>query len=211
MRKTTPVLALSTIVASILFAANQHSADAACTSASAPGCNEPARPIGRVAEMGFRPGPEEQRAREHDLPTDLWDRVRAMAPSQAALEDLNGRIADVIHLYTDAEGKVREATKKIQDADDRIDRAKSEKITAEAEKRAAEEERGREFARFIWLLEDALREFRPPPPPPPREPRWRPHRVFWHHFHGHCEVDPCVPCGCPVERRPEFFPLIGPH
>jgi len=190
MRRTTPVLALSTIVAGVLFAATQQPADAACTGAGAPGCNEPAHGIGPLAEAERRPGGDEWRAREHELPTELWDKVRSSVPPEK-MDELSTKIADIVHRYEEAGGHVREAEKKIFDADEAIDRARSEKVRAEGEKRAAEEERGRQFARFIWVLEDAVHEFRPPPRPEP--PHWRPHRVFWHHFRGYCEAEPCAP------------------
>jgi hypothetical protein len=204
MRRTTPVLALSTILASILFAPTQHAADAACANAE-PGCNEPAHAIGPLAQAERRPGIEEWRSRERELPTDLWDRVRSMAIPEDRMAELSGKITDIVRRYAEAGGHVHEAERRIFEADEAIFRARDEKTSAEDERRAAEQERGRQFSRFIFVLEDALREFRPPPPP-----RWRPHRVFWHHFRGNCEVDPCGPCGCPVEQRPVFFPLLGP-
>lgn len=212
MRRTTPVLAFSTILAAILFAAAQHPAHAACTDESSPGCNDPAHPIGRLAEAGERRGYEELRGRDHDFPSELLDKVkvlRMLGLSPAEMEEATNKLMDVVHRYAEAEGHVRESEKKIRDADDAIDKAKSDKIAGEAEKRAAEEERSRQLSRFVFLLEDSLHQFRPPPPP--REPpRWRPHRVFWHHFREGCLVDPCGPCGCWPERRPEVFPLIPP-
>jgi hypothetical protein len=190
MRRTTPVLALSTILASMLFGATQRPADAACTNASANGCNEPAHAIGPLAESERRPSLEELTAKEHELPTELWDKVRSSIPPDR-MEELSNKIADIVHRYAEAGGHARDADKKIFDADEAIDRARSDRITAEGEKRAAEEERDRQLARFIAVLEDTLREFRPPSPP--REPHWRPHRAFWHHFRRDCEVDPCAP------------------
>ena len=190
MRRTTPVLALSTIMANILLAAPQHSADAACDRGLS-GCNEPVHGIGPLAEAERRPGSEEWRAKERELPTELWDRVRTLSIPPDKMEELTNKLMDVVHRYSEASGHVRQAEKKIFDADEVIDRAKSERITGEEEKRAAEEERGRQFARFIWVLEDALHDFRPPPPPRP-EPHWRPHRIFWPHFRAECEVERCV-------------------
>jgi hypothetical protein len=192
MRRTTPVLTFSTILTSILFAATQHPAGAACTNGGAPGCNESVHGIGQLAEAERRPGIEEWRTREHEFPTELWDKVRVLRTlglSPAALEDVTNKLMDVVHRYADAEGHVREAERRIRDADDAIDKAKSQKIIGEQDKFAAEEERGRQLSRFVWVLEDALREFRPLPPL--REPRWHPHRVLGPHFREHCEVDPC--------------------
>jgi hypothetical protein len=198
MRRTTPVLALGTIMASILFAAPPRSADAACDRGS-PGCNEPAHGIGPLAEAERRPGAEEWRAREHELPTELWDRVRSLSIPPDKMEELSNKLMDVVHRYSEASGHVHEAEKKIFNAEEAIDRAKSERITGEGEKRAAEEERGRQFARFIWVLEDALHDFRPPPPPRP-EPHWRPHRIFWPHVRAECEVE-VDRCTWPSGRR----------
>jgi hypothetical protein len=190
MRRTTPVLALSTILASILFAAPHHSADAACDRGQS-SCNEPTRGIGPLAEAERRPGSEEWRAREHELPLDLWDRVRSLSIPQDKMEELTKQLMDIVHRYSEASGHVHDAEKRIFDADETIDRAKGDRIRGEGEKRAAEEERGRQFARFIWVLEDALHDFRPPPPPRP-EPHWRPHRIFWPHFRAECEFDACA-------------------
>jgi hypothetical protein len=197
MRRTTLVLAFSAILTSILFAAAQHPADAACANGGAPGCDELAHGIGQLAEAERRPGIEEWRAREHEFPTELWDKVRVLRTlglSPAELEDVTNKLMGVVHRYADAEGHMREAERRTRDADDALEKAKSQKIIGEADKHAAEEERGRQLSRFVWVLEDALREFRPPPPP--REPRWHPHGVLGPHFRGHCEVDPCGSCDC---------------
>jgi len=212
MRKTTPVLALSTILAGIVFAATQHPAAAACADGS-PGCIEP-HAIGPVAELDRRRGFDDFRAREHELPVDLWDKIKSLPIPHDKMEDLTNRLLDIEHLYADAEAGVEAAEKTIRDADAAIDKANSERIRAVAEKRAAEDQRGHEYARFVGVLEDAMREFRPLPPPREArwEPRWHPpHRIFWHHFRGGCLADPCGPCGCPVERRPDFFPPFFPH
>jgi hypothetical protein len=213
MRRITPVLALSTILAGIVFAASQHPADAACAD-GLPGCSEPTHAIGPLADAGGRRGFEDRgREREHEFPTDLWDKIRSLPIPREKMEDLTARLMDIMHRYGEAQGHVEEAEKKIFDADEAIDKAKSDRISGEAQKHAAEEERSHEYSRFVSVLEDAMHEFRPPPPPREArwEPRWHPpHRVFWHHFRGGCEVDPCGPCGCPVERPPVFFPLIGP-
>jgi hypothetical protein len=203
------VLALSTILAGIVFAATQHPADAACADGS-PGCSEP-HAIGPVAELDRRRGFEDFRGREHELPVDLWDKIRSLPIPHDKMDDITARLMDIMHHYGDAEAGVEDAEKKIREADEAIDRAKSERIAAVERKRAAEEQRGHEYSRFVWVLEDATREFRPLPPL--REPpRWHPpRRVFWHHFRGNCEVDPCAPCGCWPERRPDFFPRFIPQ
>jgi hypothetical protein len=207
MRRITPVLALSTILAGIVFAATQHPADAACSDGS-PGC-ESARSLVRVAELDRRR--EDFRGREHELPIDLWDKIRSLPIPHDKMEDLTARLVEIMHHYGDAEAGVEDAERKIREADEAIDKAKSDRIAAEELKRAAEEQRGHEYSRFVGVLEDATREFRPLQPL--REPvRWHPpHRIFWHHFRGNCEVDPCAPCGCWPERRPEFFPLLFPQ
>ncbi len=210
MRRTTPVLAFSTILAGIVFAAIQHPADAACSDGS-PGCSELARPIGPVAELDRRRGFDDLKGREHELPVDLWDRIKSLPIPRDKMDDLTTRLMEIMHHYGEAEDGVEAAEKGIREADDAIDKAKSDRIRAVEAKRAAEEQRGHEYSRFVGVLEEATREFRPLPPL--REPvRWHPpHRVFWHHFRGNCEVDPCAPCGCWPERRPDFFPPFFPR
>jgi hypothetical protein len=210
MRRITPVLALSTILAGIVFAASQHPADAACAD-GLPGCADPTRPIGPVAQLDRRRGFDDFKGREHELPVDLWDRIKSLPIPHDKMDDITARLLEIMHHYGDAEAGVEQAEKDIRAADDAIDKATSDRIAAVERKRSAEELRGHEYSRFVGVLEDATREFRPLPPP--REPvRWHPpHRVFWHHFRGHCLVDPCAPCGCWPERRPEFFPPFIPR
>ena len=208
MRRTTPVLALSTILAGIVFAATQHPADAACGNGS-PGC-ESARSLVRVAELDRRRGFEDFKGREHELPIDLWDRIKSLPIPRDKMDDITARLLDIMHHYGDAEAGVADAEKKIREADEAIDKARSEKIAAEEQKRAQEEMRAHEYSRFVSVLEDATREFRPLPPLREPSPRWHPpHRVFWHHFRGYCQVDPCAPCGC--WARPAAFEWHGPE
>jgi hypothetical protein len=211
MRRITPVLALSTILAGIVFAAVQQPADAACSD-GLPGCADPTRPIGPVAELDRRRGYDDFKGREHELPVDLWDRIKSLPIPRDKMDDITARLLEIMHHYEDAEGLVEQAEKDIRAADEAIDKAKSDRIAAEEKKRAGEEQRGHEYSRFVGVLEDATREFRPLPPLREPPPRWHPpHRVFWHHFRGNCEVDPCAPCGCWPERRPELFPFLNPH
>ena len=83
------------------------------------------------------------------------------------LDDLNSRIADVVHNINEAEGREREADRKIREADDDMDSARGRRDAAEQEKRAAGEERQRQLVRFVELLQEALHEFRPLPLPRP--------------------------------------------
>jgi chromosome segregation ATPase len=76
------------------------------------------------------------------------------------LDELNNRIADVVHNITDAEGREREAERKIREADDDMENARAHRQAAESEKRAAAEDRARQVARFVALLEQALHDFR---------------------------------------------------
>jgi len=205
MRRISPVLALSTVLASfILIAAQQHPADAGCGSDRLPGCDGP-----------LRPGSGEFRGRDHDFPPEIWDRVKNMQLSPAGLDDLIKRMEEIAHKIADAEGKVVEYGKRLGDIDDQIDKLKTDRITAEAEKHAAEEERDRQQLRLVGLLHD----IRPPPGPPGgcgerrcppddcRERRcgedWRARRWFrprpiFHHF-----------CPPPV-FAPAFPPLFAP-
>ena len=200
MRRTTPVLALSTILAGIVLATIQHPADAACSD-GLPGCSDSTRPIGPLAQLDrrrgpedFRRGPEDFKGREHELPIDLWDKIRSLPIPHDKMEDLTTRLVGIMDRYGEAEAAVEQAEKDIRLADEAIDKAKSDRIAAEEKKRAGEERRGHEYSRFVWLLEDATREFRPLPPLREPPPRWHPpRRVFWHHFRGNCEVDPCAP------------------
>jgi hypothetical protein len=187
MRTKSPVLALSAILASFLLIAAQHPAGAACADGSSSGCDESGQGIGKLAEAGVRSGPEDLRARERDIPSDLWDRVRTLPLPPAALEDLTKRMEDIVHKISEAQAHAAEAEKKVRDTDDAIDRLKSDRITAEGDKHAAEDERDRQQARLFALMQDSLRDFRPPPPVRPvedwRERRWyfRPRPVF-HHY-----------------------------
>jgi chromosome segregation ATPase len=91
------------------------------------------------------------------------------------LDDLNNRIADVVHNITDAEHREQEAERKIREADDDMDSARGRRDAAEQERRAAGEERQRQLGRFVELLQAALHEFRPMPFPRPDFERSRPH------------------------------------
>src|ERR1700683_4477518 len=102
MRKKSPVLALSAILASLLLIAARHPADAACASGSSPDCDVTGQSIGPLAEMGMRPGPEDSRPKEPDLPMELWDRVRRLPLPGPEFENLNARIADITHKIMDA-------------------------------------------------------------------------------------------------------------
>jgi hypothetical protein len=206
MRKTSPVLALSTILASLLLIAVPRPADAACANGSSSGCDGSGQSIGKLAEADGRPGPEGPKASEPDLPPDLWDRwdrIRRLPLSGPELEDINARIADIVHKIMDARTHARDAQKKIDDADSAIDKLRGDRVSAEGEKHAAEDEETRQEGRFIATLENALHEFRPPPPPRPAEEwrgkRWwvRPRPVF-HHY-------------CPPLYRPPFPPPLREH
>jgi hypothetical protein len=156
----------------------------------------------------MRPGREDSRAREPDLPSDLWDRwekIRRMPLPGPELEDLNARMAEIVHKIMDARVHAREAQKRIDDADNGIDKLKTDRISAEGERRAAQDEESRQEGRFITALENALRDFRPPPPARPvedwRAKRWfRPRPVF-HHY-----CPPLYPRQFPV-----FFPPPPPR
>lgn len=197
-------------MASFLLIAALHPADAACANGNSSGCDEPGQGIGKLAEAGMRPGSEDLKAKERDIPLDLWDRVRTLPLPPAALEDLTKRMEDIVHKITEAQVHAAEAEKKVRDADDGIDRLKGDRITAEGEKHAADEERDRQQARLFALLQDSLRDFRPPPPVRPvedwRERRWyfRPRPVF-HHY-----CPPFLPPWREHEYRPprehEFYP-----
>jgi hypothetical protein len=146
MRILSPVLALSTVLASFILVAAQHPANAGCGPDRLPGCDGPVR---------LGPG------RDRVLPPELWDRVKTMQLSPAGLEDLIKRMQEISQKITEAEGKVIDLGKQIGDIDDKIDRLKSDRITAEAERHAAEEERDRQQLRLAGLLHD----IRPPPLP----------------------------------------------
>jgi hypothetical protein len=203
MRKTSPVLALSTIFAGFLFIAGQHPAAAACANGSSSECDGPGQSIGKLAEADGRQGPEDLRAKDPDVPADLWDRwdrIRRLPLPGPELEDLNARIADIVHKILDARAHAHDAQKKIDDADNAIDKLRSDRSSAVGEKHAAEDEETREEGRFIAALENALHEFRPPPPRPVEEwrgKRWwfRPRPVF-HHY--------CPPLPYHEREFPEF-------
>jgi hypothetical protein len=211
MRRISPVLALSTVLASfILIATQQHPADAACGSDRLPGCDGP-----------LRPGPGDFRGRDHDFPPELWDRVKNMQLSPAGLDDLIKRMEEIAHKIADAEGRAVDYGKKLGDIDDQIDKLRTDRITAEAEKHAAEEERDRQQLRLVGLLHD----IRPPPGPqggcgerrcPPDDCRER-----------RCPPDDCRERRCPEDWRarrwfrprpvfrhfcppPEFAPAFPP-
>jgi chromosome segregation ATPase len=100
------------------------------------------------------------------------------------LDELNNRIADVVHNISDAERREREAEKNIRDADDDMDSARGRRDAAEQEKRAALEEQQRQLGRFVELLQEALHELRPlPPPRPPEFDRREPDRRFHRPMH----------------------------
>jgi len=147
MRILSRVLALSTVLASLILAAAQHPANAWCGMERLPGCDGPGR---------LGPG------RDRDLPPELWDRVKNSQLSQAGLDDLIKRMEEIAHKIADAEAKAIDYGKRIGDIDDQIDKLKTDRITAEAEKHAAEEERDRQQLRLVGLLHD----IRPPPGPP---------------------------------------------
>ena len=112
--------------------------------------------------------------REHDHGPPV-----VFPPSPAhLLDDLNNRIADVVHNISDAEHREHEADRKIREADDDMDSARGRRDAAEQEKRAAAEERQRQLVRFVELLQEALHEFRPLPPPRPEFERREPERRF---------------------------------
>jgi hypothetical protein len=215
MRKKTPVLALSTVLASFLLIAAQHPADAACAGGSSPECDSLGQSNVKLAQADERRGPEDYRrrgpedfrARDHDLPSDLWDRIKMLPPlPPGVLEDLIKRLEDVAHKISDAEAHAAEAQKRIRDDDDQIDKLRTDKITAEGEKHAAELERERQQGRLVALLHDSLHDIKPPPPPRPPEDwrarRWfRPRPVF-HHF--------CPPLLYPPPFPPLFAPPLPP-
>lgn len=107
------------------------------------------------------------------------------------LDELNNRIADVVHNITEAEGREHEAERKMREADDDMENARAHRLAAESEKRAAEEDRQRQVARFVALLEQALHEFRfmpgtrsdldhrEPDKPRPHDGFHRPHHGRW--------------------------------
>lgn len=149
----------------------------------------------------MKPGAEDSRAKEHDLPSDLWDRVRKLPLPPAAVDDLIKRMEDIAHKIADAQGHAADAEKRIRDADDGIDKLKTDRIAAEGEKHAAEEERDRQQGRLVALLADSLHDFRPPPPPRPvedwRAKRWFRPRPVYRHF-------------CPLLYPPPFPALFPP-
>jgi hypothetical protein len=87
------------------------------------------------------------------------------------LGELSNRISDVVHNIDEAEGRERAAERKMRDADNDMENARAHRLAAEADKRAAAEDRGREVARFLALLEQALHNFRYTPGPRPEEHR----------------------------------------
>jgi hypothetical protein len=215
MRILSPVLALSTVLASFILVAAQYPANAGCGPDRLPGCDGPGR---------LGPG------RDHDLPPELWDRVKTMQLSPAGLDDLIKRMEEIAHKIADAEARAIDLGKKVRDIDDQIDRLRSDRISAEAERHAAEEERDRQQLRLVGLLHD----IRPPPLPrdcgerrcPPDDCRdrpcsddWRARRWFrprprpvFHHF-----CPPLYPPPFPppwrepvVEYPPPFPPPFPP-
>jgi chromosome segregation ATPase len=76
------------------------------------------------------------------------------------LDELNSRIADVVHNINEAEGREHEAERRMREADDDIENARAHRLAAETDKRAAAEDRERQVARFVALLEQALHGFR---------------------------------------------------
>ena len=104
-------------------------------------------------------------ARGHEPPPEARDRVIITESPAHMLDELNNRIADVVHNITEAEGREREADRKMREADDDIENARAHRLTAEADKRAAAEDRARQVARFVALLEEALHGFRFMPGP----------------------------------------------
>ena len=113
--------------------------------------------IGKLAEAGMRPGPEDLKAKDRDLPSELWDRVKTLPLPPAALEDLIKRMAGHRPQDHGSPGPCADAEKKIRDADDGIDRLKSDRITAEGEKHAADEERDRQQARLFAAADCSAR------------------------------------------------------
>lgn len=110
--------------------------------------------------------PDDARARDHEPPPEERDRVVVVPESPAhMLGDLNDRISDVVHSVTEAEGREREAERKVREADDDMENARVHREAAEADKRAAGEDRARQVARFVALLEQALHDFRSLPGP----------------------------------------------
>ena len=110
-----------------------------------------------------RPGehrPDDAGARDHRPPPEGGDRVIISESPAHMLDDLNSRIADVVHNINEAEGREREADRKIREADDDMENARAHREAAQADKRAAGEDRARQVARFVALLEQALHEFR---------------------------------------------------
>jgi hypothetical protein len=223
MRKTSPVLALSTILAGFLLAAAQHPANAACVNGSSSGCDNSGPGVVQLAQAGMRPGPEDLRAKDPDVPAELWDRwdkIRRLPLPGPELEDLNARMADIVHKIMDARAHARDSQKKIDDADSAIDKLKSDMIAAEGEKHAAQDEEARQEGRFIAALQNALHDFRPPPPPRPPEDwrarrgppddwrarRWfRPRPVF-HHYCPPLYPPPFPPPFPPPWREHEYPP-----
>jgi len=146
MRRISPVLALSTVLASfILIATQQHPADAACGSDRLPGCDGPLRP---------------------GLPPDLWDRIKTLPLPPGVLEDIIKRLGEIGRKISDADDRAGKAGSRIGEIDETIDKLKTDRITAEAEKRAAEEERDRQQGRLAAVLHDALHDLKPLPPGP---------------------------------------------
>ena len=112
-------------------------------------------------------------------PPDSQERIE-LAPSPAQmLVELNKRIGDVVNSIAEAERREHDAASKIRDADDDMDSARGRHDAAEQEKHAAAEERQRQLARFVDLLQEALHDLKPAPPPrPPEVERREPERRF---------------------------------
>jgi len=110
--------------------------------------------------------PDDAGARDHERPPEGRDRVfiPPESPTQM-LGELSNRISDVVHSIDEAEGRERAAERKMRDAENDMENARVHRLEAEADKRAAAEDRAREIARFLALLEQALHEFRFTPGP----------------------------------------------
>jgi hypothetical protein len=104
--------------------------------------------------------PDEAGPRDHEPPLEGRDRVVLPESPAHMLDELNSRIADVVHNINEAEGREHEAERRMREADDDMENARARRQAAEADKRAAAEDRERQVARFVGLLEQSLHEFR---------------------------------------------------
>jgi hypothetical protein len=109
--------------------------------------------------------PDDAGARDHEPPPEGRDRVIITESPAHMLDELNNRISDVVHNINEAEGREREADRKIRESEDDMENARAHREAAEADKRAAAEDRARQVARFVALLEEALHGFRFAPGP----------------------------------------------